>query len=100
MKKRTSDETFKKTVLERASETFDLPKDMLLNLPRLFLTGNRELYLENYRGILEYGEDCIVLATPSVRVRIQGSALSIKTIASEELVLEGNLKSVSFEGGA
>lgn len=99
MKKQASDARLKKGVLERTSEALDLPKNLTMQLPRLILTGHRELYIENYRGILEYGTDFLRIATSAKTVRVCGSALCIKGIAAEELVLEGDISSVSFEGG-
>lgn len=99
MKKQSSDEKLQKSILEKASETLDLPKNLTMQLPRLLLTGHRELFIENYRGILEYGTDTLRIATSGKTVRVCGSALTIKSIASEEITLEGNIDSVSFEGG-
>ena len=90
----------KKSILERATEALDLPKDMVLHLPRLILNGHRELYIENFRGILEYGDNDLLIATPSKNVRVRGKVLNIKCIASEEITLEGDIESISFEGGA
>ncbi len=89
----------KKGIIEKASETLDLPKSMTMQLPRLILTGHRELYIENYRGILEYGDGFVRIATSARDVRVCGSALTIKSIASEEITLEGNIDAVLFEGG-
>ena len=99
MKNRVTDNKLKKSILEKASETLDLPKSLTMQLPRLLLTGHRELFIENYRGILEYGTDALRIATSGKTVRVCGSALTIKSIASEEITLEGNIDSVSFEGG-
>ncbi len=99
MKNRVTDNKLKKGILEKASETLDLPKNLTMQLPRLLFTGHRELFIENYRGILEYGTDVLRIATSGKTVRVCGSALTIKSIASEEITLEGNIDSVSFEGG-
>lgn len=98
MKKKKEAE-LKKNAIEVVSEALDLPKTMTMQLPRLILTGHRELYIENYRGILEYGDGFIRIATSARDVRVCGSALTIKCIASEEITLEGNIDAVSFEGG-
>ncbi len=99
MKKQPQSDKLKKGILEKASEALDLPKSMTMQLPRLILTGHRELFIENYRGILEYGDGFIRIATSARNVRVCGGALSIKSIASEEITLEGDISAVSFEGG-
>ena len=42
-------------LLERAAQAFDLPADTLTGLPRIELVGDRELRMENHKGILAYG---------------------------------------------
>lgn len=98
MKKRTtSPQPLQKTAMEKVAEKLDIPKELALQLPRLILTGHRELYIENYRGILEYTDTLIRIATSSKNVKVCGNALGIKSIASEEITLEGNIQSVQFE---
>lgn len=38
-----------------------LPKDTVLGAPILTVTGNREIWMENYKGILEYTTTQILL---------------------------------------
>ena len=45
----------KEGLLERTAEVFDLPGDVVAGLPRIELTGSRELRMENHKGILSYG---------------------------------------------
>ena len=101
MKKQKTEETLplKKSIVERASETLDLPKNLTMQFPRLILTGHRELFIENFRGILEYGDTTLRIATSGKTVRVVGHALTIKSIAAEEITIEGAIDTVSFEGG-
>ena len=45
----------KESILEKTAEVFDLPGDVVAGLPRIELTGSRELRMENHKGILSYG---------------------------------------------
>ena len=38
------------------ADAANLPKDVVLGVPILTLTGHYEVNIENYRGILEYTE--------------------------------------------
>lgn len=86
----------KKLLPERLTEALDLPKDIVLNLPRLIFTGNRELFIENYRGIVEYSDTVIRINTSECVIKITGTALGIKSIAAEEITLYGRLKTLEF----
>ena len=39
-------------LLEKTAQVFDLPADVVAGLPRLELVGDKELRMENHRGIL------------------------------------------------
>ena len=81
---------------ERLADTLDLPKDILLGLPRLIFTGNRELFIENYRGIVEYSDTVIRLNTSECMLKVSGTGLGIKNIAAEEIMLFGTIKRLEF----
>ena len=34
------------------AEKFDLPKDVVLNLPKITIIGNNEIIIENHKGII------------------------------------------------
>lgn len=96
MRKKKQPERAKTPVAEKLTEVLDLPKDIVLNLPRLIFTGNRELYIENYRGIVEYSDTVIRLNTSECLLKITGTELGIKNIATEEITLSGRMKSLEF----
>lgn len=82
---------------EKIIDALNLPKDVILELPKLIFTGNRELYVENYRGIIEYSDSVIRLNTNEYILKITGSRLGIKSIAEEEITLNGDIKSLEFD---
>ena len=44
----------------RMAEAYGMPKDVVLGVPVLTVTGRMEFILANYRGILEYTDVLIV----------------------------------------
>ena len=44
----------KKINPENLIETLELPKDLILGMPVISLTGNCEILIENHRGITDY----------------------------------------------
>lgn len=47
---------------EKWIDSLQLPKDVCMGALRVTLTGNSEAWIENYRGILEYTGERILLA--------------------------------------
>ena len=44
-------------LMERACQALELPADLAAGVPRLELTGDSQLRMENHRGILSYGTE-------------------------------------------
>jgi hypothetical protein len=44
-------------ILDKTSQLFDLPADVLTGIPRIELLGDRELRIERHKGILLYGKE-------------------------------------------
>lgn len=77
-------------------ESLRLPKDMVLGAFMLSMTGNREAFIENYRGILEYTDTCILLQTKSGQVRFEGTGLVIEYYTNEDMKIDGYIEKVIF----
>lgn len=77
-------------------ESLKLPKDMIMGAFMLSMTGNREAVIENYRGILEYTDTCILLQTKSGQVRFEGSGLVIEYYTNEDMKITGHISNVIF----
>jgi len=82
---------------EILSDIFELPEDIILNLPRLTLIGNRQLLLENHRGIIEYTGEKIRVGVRGGEIVIQGKQLQIFRLMVEEIYVGGIIEKVYFE---
>jgi len=78
------------------SEILELPKDIILDLPKITLVGNLQLYIENHKGIVEYGSLRIRINTNAGILRILGKNMVIKTIVTEEIIIVGEIESIEF----
>lgn len=78
------------------SDILELPKDIMLDLPKITLIGNLQLYIENHKGIVEYGSLRIRINTNAGILRILGKNMMIKTIVTEEIIIVGEIESVEF----
>ena len=67
-------------LLEKTAEVFDLPGDVVAGLPRIELTGSRELRMENHKGILSYGGEEIHISGGKLVVKVRGSGLELRSM--------------------
>ncbi|MBS6184773.1 MAG: sporulation protein YqfC, partial [Clostridium celatum] len=58
-------------------EKLDLPKDVLLDVPKIIVTGRNEVTIENHKGIMVFERDRIKINTNMSPIEINGSEFEI-----------------------
>ena len=84
-------------LLERTAQMFDLPADALAGLPRLELVGDRELRMENHKGILAYGTEEIHINGGKLIVRVQGAGLELRAMNAGQLLITGEIRAIHLD---
>lgn len=79
------------------SDILELPKDIMLGLPKITMVGQIEIHIENHKGIIEYSKEIIRINTSEGVLKISGKAMDIKNIITEEVVIRGEIISVEFK---
>lgn len=78
-------------------ETLELPKDLVYGAVLVSITGQQEMLVENYRGILEYNKNHISLQTKTCRLIVRGKNLNISYYTNEEMKITGQIDSLQYE---
>ena len=81
---------------EKFTEMLELPKEIVLNMPKLTMLGNGDLIIENYKGIVEYDKDVVRVNTTAGIIRVKGVGIYIKEITAENIMIYGNSLSLEF----
>ncbi|MDP4181976.1 MAG: sporulation protein YqfC [Bacillota bacterium] len=95
-RRKKKEEPPKVKLKERVTEVLDLPKEVVLDIPKLTMIGNTNLIIENYKGIIEYDLEKIRINTGIGIIRICGCALFIKEITSEDIMVNGKIVSLEY----
>ena len=82
--------------LERAAEVFDLPADAVAGVPRLELVGDRELRVENHKGILAYGREEIHVSGGIYLIKVMGQELELRAMTGLELLITGKITQITL----
>lgn len=77
-------------------KNLDLPEDLFLGYANIYLSGNREIYISNHRGIMSYGQEEITVLTKEYQLQIKGKALDISSYTKDELTIKGYIHSLEF----
>ena len=89
-------EEYRRGLLERTAEALDLPGDVLAGLPHIELTGNRELRMENHKGILAYGEEEIRISGGKLEITVRGRGLELRDMNAGQLFITGTIQGVEL----
>lgn len=80
----------------RVAQALDLPLDVICDIPRTEIMGNTEINVENFRGILDYNENCIKINTTVGIIKIDGDDLFIDSITDEGAFVKGRIIRLEF----
>lgn len=83
-------------VKSKIAQKLNIPEDISDGLPIVTVTGRREAYVENYKGIIEYGKNCIRLQAKTCRITFSGKNLEIVYYTNVDMKITGDLESVNY----
>ena len=84
------------SIKEQLTDLLYLPKEVILNLPQVILTGQGEVSIENYKNIIEYTEERIRINTNSGILLIAGHSLRLKQITVEHISVVGDVVKLEY----
>ena len=74
----------------------NLPTEAVLKETLLTMVGCSELWVENYKVLLEYREGEILIQNGTSRIRIEGERLVISHYMEEHMMICGNIRSITY----
>ncbi len=81
---------------DQITDIFELPPEVINNVPLLMIMGQKKLYLENHNGIAHYQNEMIKIKVNKGQLVIKGRQLEIKKINTEEIIISGTLINLDF----
>ncbi len=84
-------------IRESVVRAFDLPPDLVYGSVLVSVTGQNELLIENYRGILEYKDEHIRIQAKDCRILVVGKQLEIEYYTNEEMKIRGLIEQILYE---
>ncbi len=78
------------------SELFELPPEVVLDLPRLTMAGNCQLLVENHRGVIFYGSAEIRIGISGGALIVRGENLQIGNLYAAELLIKGTIEHLEY----
>ncbi len=83
-------------VYEQLITACQLPKDVFLGASIISMTGNKEMIIENFKNIVQYFPEKLILKCQNNQIQISGSQLVIELYSKEEIKIKGEIKEIKF----
>ncbi|MBQ9392622.1 MAG: YabP/YqfC family sporulation protein [Oscillospiraceae bacterium] len=81
-----------------AMDRLDLPGGIAPDLPTVELSGNRQLYMAQHRGVLSYSTELVEINGGAVVIRVSGRGLQLLAMTDTELRIGGVITAVELVG--
>jgi sporulation protein YqfC len=82
---------------EKILNKLDLPSDISLDLPKIIVIGNREITIENHKGIIFFETNMVKINSRVGAIIIDGENFEILFIAETSITISGLFKGISYE---
>ncbi|MFI3237112.1 MAG: YabP/YqfC family sporulation protein [Lachnospiraceae bacterium] len=60
------------------------------------LIGQEELWIENYKSILEYEKEVVIIATNAGNIKVEGRNLMVSHYIKEQMMIKGFITNISY----
>lgn len=83
---------------EIIAEKFNLPRDIMLDLPKITIISDNEITIENHKGVVLFENKEVKVNSNVGLISISGSDFEILFMGGSTLTLSGKFESVVYEG--
>lgn len=84
------------SIKKNITQALNLPQDVTLGVPLITITGKNELYLENYKGIIDYDSHYIKVSTKQGVIELRGKNFLINYLTNDEMKITGCIQGINF----
>jgi sporulation protein YqfC len=85
---------------QKIVNTLDLPRDIILDMPKITVTGDNEIIIENHKGVVLFGEDQVKVNSGIGLISIYGGKFEILFMGGSTITIGGKFKSIVYEGNS
>ena len=88
----------KKVNANHIIDALELPQDVLLGASMISVTGDEEIFIENFKNIIEYCENSLLIQCKRYQIQIVGKKLWVEVYSKEEMKVKGMISEIRFLG--
>ena len=78
------------------TQIFELPAEAVLGDFRLISISNRDVFIENHLGVLEYTQKRLKIRSKEKDILFMGNDIVIKKMGKKNLIIQGSVDMIEF----
>lgn len=83
--------------LQSLAGFLEIPQDIVMDLPRITMLGNKQLLVENHKGIIEYTPSLVRIKLTKGELTVSGEGLTLGNLQAEQILVEGVVREVKYD---
>lgn len=83
--------------MNKFDKIFEIPEELVSDIPKVTILGFDRVLIENYKCILEYQDFFIRIKMKTGLINIEGIELQMNEMTKDDLIITGSIDSVDFE---
>lgn len=87
----------RKKEASKLERILEIPEELSTDRPKVTIMGFEQVFIENYKGILEYQDYFIRLNTYIGIININGFNLKLEEMTTDDILVTGKIDSIDFE---
>jgi sporulation protein YqfC len=84
------------TVKEKVAKILEIPEEVVSDRPQITTVGRKEVFVENYRGIIEFTNEIVRINSNYGVITITGKNMKICEITNEDIVIIGDIDNIDY----
>lgn len=101
MRRKKADRTTKRkkeatTVKEKVAKMLEIPEEVVSDRPKITTVGRKEVFVENYRGIIEFTNEIVRINSNYGIITITGKNMKIREITNEDIIIVGDIDNIDY----
>lgn len=86
----------KGTVKEKVAKMLEVPEEIISDRPKITTVGRKEVFIENYRGIIEFTNEIVKINSNYGIITITGKNMKIREITNEDIIITGDIDNIDY----
>lgn len=87
----------KRKQYSKLDSLLEMPREVVSSDVKITILGFNEIFIENYKNILEYGDVFVKINTFDGTIHIHGFNLKLEQMTDDDIKVTGKIDSIDFE---